>query len=121
MLHPARLGPTPPDKSGSGGGGDSGVKEEGQTKLKPKLERPKMYKAILHNDDFTTMEFVVEVLMSVFHRTKVESTRIMLQVHNSGKGVAGVYTREVAEAKAGLAVDRARSRGYPLLVTTEPE
>jgi ATP-dependent Clp protease adaptor protein ClpS len=112
---PPRLGPEPPGK------GDGGVKEEGQTKTKPKLERPKMYKVLLHNDDFTTMEFVVEVLMSVFHRSKLEATRIMLAVHNSGKGIAGVYTREIAEAKATLAMDRSRSRGYPLLVTTEPE
>jgi len=110
-----RLGPEPPDKT------DTGVKEEGQTQTKPRTERPKNYKVLLHNDDFTTMEFVVEVLMSVFHRSKVEATRIMLSVHNSGRGVAGVYTREIAEAKATLAMDRARSRGYPLLVTTEPE
>ncbi len=110
-----RLGPEPPNKTGGG------VKEEGQTKTKPKIERPKMYRVLLHNDDFTTMEFVIEILMSVFHRSKLEATRIMLAVHNSGKGTAGVYTREIAEAKATLAIDRARSRGYPLLVTTEPE
>ncbi|MBM4392161.1 MAG: ATP-dependent Clp protease adaptor ClpS [Deltaproteobacteria bacterium] len=118
MVHPSlapRLGPEPPDKP------DGGIKEEGQTATKPRTERPKNFKVLLHNDDFTTMEFVVEVLMSVFHRSKVEATRIMLSVHNSGKGVAGVYTREIAEAKATLAMDRARTRGYPLLVTTEPE
>lgn len=113
MLNP-RLGP-PPDKT------DGDTKEEGQTKLKPKLDKPKMYKVLLHNDDFTTMELVVEILMTVFHRTKVEATRIMLLVHQRGNGVAGVYTREIAESKATLAMDRARTRGYPLLVTTEPE
>jgi ATP-dependent Clp protease adaptor protein ClpS len=80
-----------------------------------------MFKVLFHNDDYTTMEFVVEILMGVFRRTRVEATRIMLSVHRTGKGVAGVYTREVAETKAGLAMDRARERGYPLLVTTEPE
>ena len=80
-----------------------------------------MYKVLFHNDDYTTMEFVVEVLMTVFHRTRVEATRVMLSVHKSGRGTAGVYTREIAETKADLAMDRARTRGYPLLVTTEPE
>ncbi|MFZ5477178.1 MAG: ATP-dependent Clp protease adaptor ClpS [Myxococcota bacterium] len=80
-----------------------------------------MFKCVFHNDDYTTMEFVVEVLMSVFRRTRVEATRIMLSVHKGGRGIAGVYTREVAETKATRAMDLARSRGYPLLVTTEPE
>ena len=101
--------------------------DEGDTKgapgvdVKSRVEKPRMFKVLFHNDDYTTMEFVVEVLMGVFRRTRVESTRIMLSVHRTGKGVAGVYTREVAETKAGLAMDRARERGYPLLVTTEPE
>lgn len=100
---------------------DPGIKEEGQTATRPKVEKPKMFKVLLHNDDYTTMEFVIEVLMGVFRKSKLEATRIMLAVHNSGKGVAGVYTREIAEAKAGQALDLARSRAYPLLVTTEPE
>ncbi len=100
---------------------DPGVKEEGQTATRPKVERPKMYKVILHNDDYTTMEFVIEVLIGVFRKSRIEAARIMLSVHNSGKGVAGVYTREIAEAKAGQALDLARTRAYPLLVTTEPE
>lgn len=100
---------------------DPDVREEGATATKPKIERPKMYKVVLHNDDYTTMEFVVEVLMLVFRKSKVEATRIMLSIHSSGKGVAGVFTREIAEAKAGQALDLARARAYPLLVTTEPE
>jgi ATP-dependent Clp protease adaptor protein ClpS len=90
-------------------------------KVKERLEKPRMFKVLFHNDDYTTMEFVVEVLVGVFRRTRVEATRIMLSIHRSGKGIAGVYTREIAETKAQLAMDRARERGYPLLVTTEPE
>jgi ATP-dependent Clp protease adaptor protein ClpS len=105
-----RAGPDKPD-----------TRESGQTATKPKVEKPKRYKVILHNDDYTTMEFVTEVLMNVFRKTRLESTRIMLSVHRSGKGVAGIYTREIAEAKSGQAMDLARSRAYPLLVTTEPE
>lgn len=97
------------------------MREEGATATKPRVERPKMWKVLLHNDDFTTMEFVIEVLMLVFRKSKVEATRIMLSVHSGGKGVAGVFTKEIAEAKAGQALDLARSRAYPLLVTTEPE
>ncbi len=95
--------------------------DDGQTATKPKVERPKMFKAVLHNDDYTTMEFVTEVLMNVFRKSRLESTRIMLSVHRSGKGIAGIYPREIAEAKSGQAMDLARSRAYPLLVTTEPE
>jgi ATP-dependent Clp protease adaptor protein ClpS len=89
--------------------------------VKTRVDKPRMFKVLFHNDDFTTMEFVVEVLTVVFRRTRVEATRIMLSVHRSGRGIAGVYTREIAETKAQLAMDRARERGYPLLVTTEPE
>lgn len=103
------------------GPGGPGPTEKGGVLEQTRLEQPRMFKCILHNDDYTTMEFVIEVLMSVFRRSRVEATRIMLTVHRSGKGVAGVYTREIAETKAGQAMDYARERGYPLLVTTEPE
>jgi ATP-dependent Clp protease adaptor protein ClpS len=59
--------------------------------------------------------------MTVFRRSRVEATRVMLSVHKGGKGIAGVYTKEVAETRAAIAMDRARERGFPLLVTTEPE
>jgi ATP-dependent Clp protease adaptor protein ClpS len=113
------FGPDKPDDGEDGGRGVPGV--DVKTRSQTKTERPRMYKVILHNDDYTTMEFVVEILISVFRRTKVEATRIMLTVHSGGRGVAGVYTREIAETRANLAMDRARARGYPLLVTTEPE
>lgn len=113
-------GPDPKDPPSKGPPG-TGTREEGGVLEQTRLEKPRMFKCVLHNDDFTTMEFVVEVLQTVFRRTKVESTRIMLMVHNQGRGTAGVYTREVAESKARQAIDKARSRNYPLLVTTEPE
>lgn len=100
---------------------DGNVRIAPDLDVKTRLETPRMYKVLFHNDDYTTMEFVVEVLSVVFRRTRVEATRIMLSIHRSGRGVAGVYTREIAETKAQLAMDRARDRGYPLLVTTEPE
>ncbi len=100
---------------------DGNVRIAPDLDVKTRVEKPRMYKVLFHNDDYTTMEFVVEVLSVVFRRTRVEATRIMLSIHRSGKGVAGVYTREIAETKAQLAMDRARDRGYPLLVTTEPE
>lgn len=103
------------------GPGGPGPTEKGGVLEQTRLEQPRMFKCILHNDDYTTMEFVVEVLQTVFKRSKVEATRIMLLVHNQGKGIAGVYTREVAETRARQAADLARSRGYPLMVTTEPE
>ncbi len=102
-------------------------KDDADTRLAPdvdvktRLEKPRMFKVLFHNDDYTTMEFVVEVLIAVFRRTRVEAHRVMLTVHRNGKGIAGVYTREIAETKAELAMERARGRGYPLLVTTEPE
>jgi ATP-dependent Clp protease adaptor protein ClpS len=109
--------------STSGGGGGDGTDTRGTpgTDVKERTEKPRMHKVLFHNDDYTTMEFVLEMLMSVFRRSRVEATRIMLTVHQGGKGVAGVYTREIAETKATATMDRARAAGFPLLVTTEPE
>jgi ATP-dependent Clp protease adaptor protein ClpS len=82
---------------------------------------PRRYKVLLHNDDYTTMEFVVEVLKRFFHKTDTEAVHIMLTVHKSGAAVAGVYTRDVAETKSTQVMDYARENGMPLLLTTEPE
>src|SRR3982751_6573850 len=79
--------------------GDSGVIVEKETKTKTKLKRPKLYKVILHNDDFTTMEFVVAILITIFNKSESEATAIMLHIHRLGMGVAGVFTYEIAEAK----------------------
>lgn len=85
------------------------------------LEKPPLFKVVLHNDDFTTMEFVVFVLRTVFHRETAEAFDIMLKVHNDGVGIAGVYTYEVAQMKAEKAMNLARAQEYPLLCTVEKE
>lgn len=86
-----------------------------------KTRRPKLYKVLLHNDDYTTMEFVVHVLIQFFDKTRTDATRIMLLIHHQGLGVAGVYTRDVAETKVGLVTDHSRESGHPLKVTMEAE
>lgn len=88
---------------------------------KTRLEKPKLFKVILHNDDFTTMEFVVFVLEYVFARTEAEAFTIMLKVHNEGIGIAGIYPYEIANMKCQKAINLARSREYPLLCTVEEE
>ena len=97
--------------------GGSEVLEETETKLK----KPKLYKVILHNDDFTTMEFVVFVLKYVFNRDDAEAFTIMLKVHNEGLGIAGVYPYEIANMKSNKAINLAKTREYPLLCTVEEE
>ena len=91
------------------------------TASQTKLEKPKLFKVLLHNDDFTTMEFVVFVLEYVFNRTEVDSFSIMLKVHNEGMGIAGIYPYEVASMKSEKAMNLAGSREYPLLCTVEEE
>ena len=91
------------------------------TESKAKLEKPKLYKVILHNDDFTTMEFVVFVLQYVFNRTDAEAFTIMLKVHNEGIGIAGIYPYEIANMKSEKAMNLAKAREYPLLCTVEEE
>lgn len=86
-----------------------------------KLEKPKLFKVILHNDDFTTMEFVVFVLQYVFNRSEIEAFSVMLKVHNEGIGVAGIYPYEIANMKSEKATNLARAREYPLLCTVEEE
>ena len=86
-----------------------------------KLEKPKLFKVLLHNDDFTTMDFVVFVLQYVFNRDEAESFTIMLKVHNEGVGVAGIYPYEIATMKCNKAINLAKAREYPLLCTVEEE
>ena len=91
------------------------------TETRTRLEKPKVFKVILHNDDFTTMEFVVFVLEYVFKRSEAEAFAIMLKVHNEGIGVAGIYPYDVAYMKSQKAMNLAKAREYPLLVTLEEE
>ncbi len=93
------------------------------TKVKPdtKLKRPRLYRVLLHNDDYTTREFVVQVLQVVFRLGEQDSIRIMLHVHHNGVGVAGVFTREVAETKIQRVEQLAREQEFPLRLTMEPE
>lgn len=86
---------------------------------KPKLKRPPLYKVILLNDDFTPMEFVVEVLMNFFGMSEEKATQVMLQVHTRGIGVCGVYARDVAETKVRQVSDYSRQHQHPLLCTME--
>src|SRR4051812_28395967 len=78
---------------------------------RPQEARPPKYAVVLHNDDYTTMEFVIEVLRRYFGKTGEDATRVMLKVHQEGKGVAGVYSYEIAETKAKQVIDHARAKG----------
>ena len=89
---------------------------EEQTRLK----EPARYAVLLHNDDYTTMEFVIEVLQRYFHKTSEEAMQITLRVHQQGSGVAGVFSHEIAETKAAQVTQHARGQGYPLKCTVEP-
>jgi ATP-dependent Clp protease adaptor protein ClpS len=95
--------------------------EDVLTERKQKLQKPPLYKILLHNDDFTTMDFVVFVLVQVFHKAEEEAIQIMLAVHQQGVGVAGVFTYEIAEAKVNQVHNLARAHEYPLLCTLEEE
>ena len=92
-----------------------------RTKTEKKLAKPPMWKVLLHNDDYTTREFVVSILQGVFRRSESESIAIMLHVHNNGVGVAGVYPLDVAEAKVQKVLVLAEQNEFPLLSTMEPE
>jgi ATP-dependent Clp protease adaptor protein ClpS len=100
---------------------ETGLITRTKTKTERKLKKPSLFKVLLHNDDYTTREFVVEVLKGVFHRPEPEAVRIMLHVHNNGVGVAGVYTYEIAEMKVRTVETLARQREFPLMLSIEPE
>jgi ATP-dependent Clp protease adaptor protein ClpS len=92
-----------------------------KTESKTKLERPPLYKVFLHNDDFTTMEFVVFILLTVFNRSEDDAIRLMLNVHRQGIGLAGVYTYEVAAMKVEKVTSLAQANEFPLLCTMEED
>jgi ATP-dependent Clp protease adaptor protein ClpS len=87
---------------------------------RPRQRRPHRYQVVLHNDDYTTMDFVVAMLMKHFAMPPAEALHVMLQVHHKGSGVAGIYARDVAETKVAEVTDDAREQGMPLLLTAEP-
>ncbi len=91
------------------------------TIAKPKIEQPRLYKVILVNDDYTPREFVIGVLMMVFHMSEEQAYRIMMTAHQRGACVVAAYTRDLAESKATEGIDAARQAGHPLEFTTEPE
>ena len=91
------------------------------TRSDQKLESPRMWRVLLHNDDYTTQDFVVWVLESIFRKPRGEAFAIMMNVHRSGLGVAGVYTYDVAETKVKTTKQLAEEHEFPLLVTLEPE
>ena len=92
-----------------------------RTKSKPEVARPRLFKVLMHNDDYTTRDFVVEVLEHVFRMSEQEAVRVMLHVHYTGIGVAGVFTREVAETKIEQVQRLAQQNEFPLMLTMEPE
>ena len=94
--------------------------ENVRTRERPKTALPPPWKVLLHNDDYTTMDFVVEVLMRHFRKTHAEAVHVMLQVHHHGIGLAGTYPRDQAETKVAEVTEEARENGMPLKVTAEP-
>lgn len=94
---------------------------DGELKTRDRVKKPRMWKVLLYNDDYTTMEFVVYLLQSVFRHSPAASSRIMLLVHKEGVGTAGTYTREIAETRMNQVLQLARQEGHPLQCTMEPE
>ncbi|MCK5541360.1 MAG: ATP-dependent Clp protease adapter ClpS [Desulfobacterales bacterium] len=91
------------------------------SKKKEKVSKPPMYKVIILNDDYTTMDFVVEILIKIFRKTLEKANKIMLNVHRRGKGICGLYTREIAETKIEIVHTLAQAQGFPLKCTMEKE
>ncbi|GAB3685933.1 ATP-dependent Clp protease adapter ClpS [Salinisphaera aquimarina] len=98
------------------------VEDDGETVVqtsKPKTKQPPLYKVIMHNDDYTPMEFVVEVLLTYFNLDREQAVQVMLTVHTRGKAVAGTFTAQIAETKVAMVNDHARAHQHPLLCTME--
>jgi len=97
------------------------IEEEIISETRDEIDEPPMYKVLLHNDDYTTMEFVVEILILVFRRSPEDAVEIMLNVHHKGVGVCGVYTYEISETKVNNVHSLAKQHGFPLKCTMEKE
>ena len=102
---------------------DVGRQTDGEVleRTKHKTQEPELYKVLLLNDDYTTMDFVIEILETVFNKQPAEAYRIMMMVHTQGRGLCGLYSHEVAETKVATVIDSARANGFPLLAAMEPE
>ena len=113
----------PPSRRDGGEGNDDkdGNRTGALTLTRTRTKKPSMYKVLMLNDDYTPMEFVVDVLQNIFQKNREEATEIMLHVHQKGVGVCGVYTYEVAETKVTQTVDYARKNQHPLQCTLEKE
>jgi len=92
-----------------------------EAKTREEVKSPSLYKVLLLNDDYTTMDFVVQVLEEVFHKAPAEATQIMLHVHKKGIGLCGIYTRDIAETKVATVHELARGKGFPLMCMMEKE
>ncbi len=90
-----------------------------KSKSKIKVRKPKDYKVIMYNDDYTTMEFVVDILVSIFDKSYPEAEKIMLDVHKRGKGIAGIYSYDIAATKVRTAINKARENDFPFKLTIE--
>jgi ATP-dependent Clp protease adaptor protein ClpS len=109
------------DGNGEGGNGEGEGRSGALTLTRTRTKKPSMYKVLMLNDDYTPMEFVVDVLEHIFQKNRDEATKIMLHVHQKGVGVCGVYTYEIAETKVTQTVDYARKNQHPLQCTLEKE
>ena len=109
------------DPQGPARGGEVTRERGVAEKTRPKVERPPRFKVVLYNDDYTPMVFVVGVLEIVFQKSPAESNALMLRIHRSGSGIAGVYPLEIAETKVTTVHRMAEDRGYPLRAGVEPE
>lgn len=90
-------------------------------RIKSRLREPQRFKVVIHNDDFTTMDFVVMILVTIFFKTTTEAEKLMLDVHNKGQAVVGIYSFDIATSKVAKATRLARDNGYPLRLTIIPE
>ncbi|MGL4345713.1 MAG: ATP-dependent Clp protease adaptor ClpS [Cellulosilyticaceae bacterium] len=96
-----------------------GTHYQSNQKERIQVKHPKSYKVLMHNDDFTTMEFVVEVLTQIFNQTEAKAHQVMMDVHRVGRGVAGIYSYDIAMTKATLAMSWAKEEGFPFKLTVE--
>ncbi|MFZ9888247.1 MAG: ATP-dependent Clp protease adapter ClpS, partial [Myxococcota bacterium] len=110
----SKKAPQGPDRGREGG-------TQTLERTKQETQRPKLYRVVMHNDDYTTQEFVVFVLMHFFRKDATEATALMLHVHTKGRAIVGLYTKDLAETKCEQVLDYAREQGHPLLLTVEPD